>query len=128
MFDHVANDNIVASETSIEIRFPSSGLTKLNYTSHFPAPPLATASEDFYCMHSDFGLDIESTSPARIHSEFEEGWYYYLADIAARRLLQRVISSSYNAGEGVWLDEPFQSLIHTAEELDRQLSEWYRKH
>ncbi|KAJ4985190.1 vegetative cell wall protein gp1 [Stagonosporopsis vannaccii] len=113
-------------ETSIEIRFPSSGLTKLNYTSHFPAPPLATTSEDFYRMHSDFDLDLESTSPARIHSEFEEGWYYYLADIAARRILQRVISSSYDAGESAWLNRPLQTLFQTAEELDRQLLEWHR--
>lgn len=119
---------MIVSETSIEIRFPSSGLTKLNYTSHFPAPPVATASADFYYMHSNFGPDIDSTSPARIHNEFEEGWYYYLADIAARRLLQRVISSSYSAGEVAWLDEPFQTLLQTAEELDRQLSEWYTVH
>lgn len=75
-------------------------------------------------MHSDFDLDLESTSPARIYSEFEEGWYYYLADIAARRLLQRVISSSYNAGETAWLQGPFQTQLQTAEELDRQLTEW----
>lgn len=114
-----------SSETSIEIRFPSSGLTKLNYTSHFPAPPLATTSEDFYRMHSDFGLDLESTSPARIYSEFEEGWYYYLADIAARRLLQRVISTLYDTGESAWREGSFQSLLQTAEELERQLLEWY---
>jgi len=76
-------------------------------------------------MHSDFGLNLESTSPARIHSEFEEGWYYYLADIAARRILQRVISSIYDAGELAWLNRPLQTLLQTAEELDRQLLEWY---
>ncbi|KAF1931342.1 uncharacterized protein M421DRAFT_56388 [Didymella exigua CBS 183.55] len=96
-------------ETSIEIRFPSSGLTKLNYTSHFPAPPPPTA-----------------TIPARIHNEFEEGWYYYLAEIAARRILQRVISSSYNGGESAWVDVSLHSLLQTAEELDRQLTEWHR--
>ena len=112
-------------ETSIEIRFPSSGLTKLNYTSHFPAPPIATAtaSEDFYRMHSDF---VDATSPARIHNEFEEGWYYYLADIAARRILQRVISSSYTGGESGWVEVTLHSLLQTAEELDRQLTEWHR--
>lgn len=112
-------------ETSIEIRFPSSGLTKLNYTSHFPAPPIATAttSEDFYRMHSDFA---DATSPARIHNEFEEGWYYYLADIAARRILQRIISSLYGGGEAGWVDASLHNLLQTAEELDRQLTEWHR--
>lgn len=112
-------------ETSIEIRFPSSGLTKLNYTSHFPAPPLATATdtEEFYQLHSYFD---DATSPARIHNEFEEGWYYYLAEIAARRILQRVISSSYNGGESAWVDVSLHSMLQTAEELDRQLTEWLR--
>lgn len=100
-------------------------MTKLNYTSHFPAPPLAAPAEDFYRIHSDFGIDPYATSPARIHNEFEEGWYYYLADIAARRILQRVISSFYCSGESMWLDAPFQKLLKTAEELDRQLKEWY---
>lgn len=76
-------------------------------------------------MYSDFDPGTDATSPARIHSEFEEGWYYYLADIAARRILQRVISSLYHAGEFAWLNTPYQTLVHTAEELDRQLSQWY---
>lgn len=61
------------SETSIEIKFPSSGLTKINYTSHFPAPPLATTAEDFYRMHSVFDFDTEATSPARIHNDLKKG-------------------------------------------------------
>lgn len=79
-------------------------------------------------MHSAFVVDpndLNATSPARAHSEFEEGWYYYLADIAARRILQRVISSFYSASEHVWLDASLQNLLQTAEELDRQLLEWY---
>lgn len=76
-------------------------------------------------MHNELNIDPSATSPVRAHSEFEEGWYYYLADIAARRILQRVMSSSYSAGESVWLDTPLQDLLHTAEELDRQLLEWY---
>lgn len=74
-------------------------------------------------MHSDFA---DATSPARIHNEFEEGWYYYLADIAARRILQRVISSSYSSSESGWVNVPLHSLLQTAEELDRQLTEWHR--
>lgn len=79
-------------------------------------------------MHSAFDSGTEATSPARIHNEFEEGWYYYLADIAARRLLQRVISSLYHAGESAWLDAPYQGLLQTAEELSRQLSQWLVGH
>jgi hypothetical protein len=72
----------------------------------------------------------EETSPSATHSawtqnELETGWYYYLADIAARRILQRVIKSFYESSETLWLDAPFERVLHTAEELDRQLTEWY---
>ncbi|KAL5421145.1 hypothetical protein PMIN06_007295 [Paraphaeosphaeria minitans] len=114
-------------EVSIEIRFPSSGLTKLNYTSAFPPPPSATNTEDWCRMYTQ----VEADSPHSTHSlwtqnEFEHGWYYYLADIAARRLLQRVIELFYKKSEVAWLEFPFPTLVHTVEELDRQLVEWHR--
>ena len=112
------------SETSVEIQFPSSGLTQLNYTSHFPAPPLATTEDDFYRMHSKFDTSSATTSPARPPTELEEGWYYYLADIAARRILQRVMGSFYEADQSSWLGTPFHNMSQTASELDRQLMEW----
>ncbi|KAJ4355794.1 Zcf27p [Didymosphaeria variabile] len=112
-------------EVSIEIRFPSSGLTKLNYTSAFPPPPSATSTEEWYRMYTE----VEAESPQSMHSawtqnEFERGWYYYLADIAARRLLQRVIELFYKRNEVAWLEFTFSALVHTVEELDRQLVEW----
>jgi hypothetical protein len=112
-------------EVSIEIRFPSSGLTKLNYTSAFPPPPSATNTEDWSRMYTE----VEVESPQSMHSawtqnEFEHGWYYYLADIAARRLLQRVIELFYERNEVAWLEFTFSTLVHTVEELDRQLAEW----
>lgn len=113
-------------ETSIEIRFPSSGLTKLNYTSHFPAPPVATSTEDFFRMHNDLSGIDDSMSPSISHSELEESWYYYLADIAARRILQRVIGAFYESDHPTWINIPFQSMSQTAVELDRQLAEWHR--
>lgn len=116
----------VCSEVSVEFRFPSSGLTKLNYTSHFPSPPLATSAEQLYRIHSR--PDGSPQSPrvsSSVQSELETGWYYYLADIAARRILQRVIQSFYETSESTWLNTPLQDLLHTSEELDRQLTEWY---
>lgn len=112
-------------EVSIEIQFPSSGLTKLNYTSAFPPPPSATNTEGWYRKYTQ----AETDSPHSTHSfwtqgGFEHGWYYYLADIAARRLLQRVIELFYRKSEVTWLEFTFLALLHTVEELDRQLVEW----
>lgn len=112
-------------EMSIEIRFPSSGLTRLNYTSAFPPPPKASNTEDWYLIHT--ATDVASPHSVRSvqpQTDFEHGWYYYLADIAARRLLQRVVDVLYRANEATWLTLPLAYLIHTVEELDRQLGEW----
>ncbi|KNG45557.1 hypothetical protein TW65_07808 [Stemphylium lycopersici] len=95
-----------------------------NTLGHFPAPPLATTEDDFYRMHSKFDSNSTTTSLVRPPTELEEGWYYYLADIAARRILQRVIGSFYEADQSSWLRTPFQNMSHTASELDRQLMEW----
>ncbi|OAL54655.1 hypothetical protein IQ07DRAFT_531020 [Pyrenochaeta sp. DS3sAY3a] len=112
-------------EVSVEFRFPASGLTKLNYTSHFPQPPLATSTEQLYRIHTDPDAEPRATPSVSVHNELETGWYYYLADIAARRILQRVIQSFYESSESNWIYLPLQDILHTAEELDRQLTEWY---
>lgn len=118
---------MLGSETSVEIRFPSSGLNKLNYTNHFPPPPLAATAEEMYRAHTELETDVSANGAhfAWARSELEHGWYYYLADIAARRILQRVITSFYETSESAWLDASIQSILQTAEELDRQLREWF---
>lgn len=113
-------------EVSVEFRFPSSGLTKLNYTNHFPPPPLAKTAEQLYRIHpgSDAGADVTPSPSMPI--PLENGWYYYLADIAARGIMRRVIKSFYEQRETTWLEVPLNSILQTAEELDRQLTEWHR--
>ncbi|KAJ4245081.1 Zcf27p [Fusarium torreyae] len=63
-----------------------------------------------------------------IHTQeaLDRGWYYYLADIAARRLLQRVTDSLYTENEVGWDFAPLPHLTQTAAELERQLDQWYR--
>lgn len=125
IFVLIVSAYFVCSEVSVEFRFPASGLTKLNYTSHFPQPPLATSTEQLYRIHTDPGVEPQATHSVNVHNELETGWYYYLADIAARRILQRVIQSFYESSESNWIELPLQDILHTAEELDRQLTEWY---
>ena len=76
-------------------------------------------------MHTELGTDANGSHPVWAHTELEKGWFYYLADIAARRILQRVIKSFYESSELAWLDASLESIFQTAEELDRQLTEWY---
>ncbi|KAF2009396.1 hypothetical protein BU24DRAFT_444855 [Aaosphaeria arxii CBS 175.79] len=113
-------------EISVELRCPPSGLTKLNYTNSFPAPPTAASNEDLYELPT---LNGSATSPTAasmntLHHDFEKAWYYYLADIAARRILQRVMDVFYRQSEVSWTQIPLSELLKTATELDRQLDQW----
>lgn len=113
-----------SSEISVELRFPSSGLTRVNYTQSFPTPPIATSTEQLYQTPPGTEIGSTSTQSPGLQPEVEKAWYYYLADIAARRILQRVIDSFYDKNEVAWLDASLPNIIHTAEELDRQLTQW----
>lgn len=110
----------------MELRFPSSGLTRLNYTNSFPSPPTATPVEKLYDTPSDAGIESVSTQSPLVQQETEKAWYYYLADIAARRILQRVVDTFYKKSESAWCEASLPNLVQTAEELDRQLVQWYR--
>ncbi|RAO66686.1 uncharacterized protein BHQ10_002698 [Talaromyces amestolkiae] len=111
-------------EISVELRFPSSGLTGLNYTNSFPTPPVAVAVEQLYETPSVIDVESASLLSTDVQQEFEKGWYYYLADIAARRILQRVVDTFYNKYEITWSTASLPKLIQTARELERQLSQW----
>ncbi|KAF4967059.1 hypothetical protein FSARC_5350 [Fusarium sarcochroum] len=109
-------------EMSMEFRIPSSGVARLNYTSSFPPPPATAFTGDSF-QHS--GL-VQPGSAIHIQESLDRGWYYYLADIAARRLLQRVTDSLYTENDVGWDLAPLPHLTQTAAELERQLDQWYR--
>lgn len=65
-----------------------------------------------------------SVSESGLEPELERAWYYYLADIAARRILQRVCDQFYRSHHQTWLEEDTSKLMWSAEELDQQLIQW----
>ena len=112
------------SEISVELRFPSSGLTRLNYTTAFPPPPLSSLTEHLYQEeHGSNKLDLVAHSPG-VQDEVERSWYYYLADIAARRILERVVDTFYVKEAVSLFHTTLPELIDTAKELQRQLTQW----
>lgn len=64
------------------------------------------------------------TSPAPFMErlpQIEASWYYYLADIAARRILQRVMDTFYTVGPQLG---NIPNMFKAAEELSRQIEQW----
>jgi hypothetical protein len=111
------------SEIMVELRFPASGLTTLNYTQSFPSPPRASVDAQA-ASQSPESVRTGSVDGGGLEPELERSWYYYLADIAARRILQRVCDLFYRSSHQAWLEEDISRLIWSAEELDQQLNQW----
>ncbi|KAI5246329.1 hypothetical protein E4T42_06391 [Aureobasidium subglaciale] len=115
----------LTSEISVELQVPSSGLTSQNYTQSFPLPPVSRDNDS--CMSaSPTVMFYTSPEPFMEHLPQVQGsWYYYLADIAARRILQRVVDSFYADHIDLQLTT-ITSMIKAAEELSRQIDQWYQ--
>jgi len=112
------------SEISVELQVPSSGLTAQNYTQSFPSPP-DNNDDDCSSMVASPTL-MCYTSPAPFMErlpQIEASWYYYLADIAARRILQRVMDTFYTETVSSQLGN-IPNMSKAAEELSRQIEQW----
>lgn len=107
----------------MELRFPSSGLTRLNYTTAFPPPPLSSLTEHLYQEEHGTQNELIANSPGS-QDAVEKSWYYYLADIAARRILERVVDTFYVKEAISHFHTALPELIETACELQRQLTQW----
>ena len=117
------NTDVLFSEIMVELRFPASGLTTLNYTQSFPSPPGASGDGQ-KSWHSSEDRQADTISAGGLAPELERSWYYYLADIAVRRILQRVFDLFYRSSHHVWTQQDLSRLIWSAEELDQQLTQW----
>ncbi|KAF4976381.1 hypothetical protein FZEAL_6942 [Fusarium zealandicum] len=56
----------------------------------------------------------------------EESWYYYLTEITLRRIANGVLNALYQEKEYAWTDSSIPTMVKTANQVEQQLSEWYR--
>ena len=74
--------------------------------------------------HSSEDVQADTMNAGGLAPELERSWYYYLADIAVRRILQRVFDLFYKSSHQTWSEQVLSRLIWSAEELDQQLTQW----
>lgn len=94
------------SELTFDLNLPTSILANFHYPYSFPSPPKTDNQ-------------IIRTNESEQHS-----WYYYLAEIASRHLINRIVESQKRIGS----DCTEASIKWMLEELDifeTQLQEWY---
>jgi hypothetical protein len=136
-------------EFRVELPLPQSEIASLDYPNMFPSPPSATAAEPIdtqissSSLHSfvqpDHSSHLHSLGhiyPAstltdeeleiRAHSKLlyneEESWYYYLTEVALRRIGNRIINTFFRQDFTSWLN--IKPLLSIALEFDVQVSSW----
>ncbi|KAJ5096205.1 hypothetical protein NUU61_005561 [Penicillium alfredii] len=106
-----------------EIDLPHSGVSHLGYIHVFPCPPDAyTTGPSPRSIFSPGGRE-QACNPSP--HEQEQAWFYYLSEIALRRIGNRVLDSFYKEGFQAWIDFNVPSMMQVANEFLRQLNQWY---
>lgn len=136
-------------EFRVELPLPQSEIAEFEYPNLFPSPPSPAATdtsphttpplvlpqtESLDFSHVLGAPEAGAGSPLlrlddldirhhckRLCNE-EESWYYYLTEVALRRIGNRIINTFYRQDHRSWID--VKPLISIALEFDAQVSTW----
>lgn len=103
------------AELREEFDLPEPGLARIEHAYVLPSPPESTPD-------SSNGASISDSAWETVQ---EQSWYYYLSDIAYRRITNRTIAALYNVPKEQWLHCSISRLYYIAEELDAQVLQWW---
>ncbi|KAL4821228.1 hypothetical protein BDW67DRAFT_45996 [Aspergillus spinulosporus] len=98
-----------------EIALPPTELAKVEYSDAFPSPPRSIPDPED---------EAQAGSTANLDASSERSWYYYLSEIAGRRIANRITAALYPLDPEEWTRMPVQNLLRIAEELDTQVVQW----
>ena len=98
-----------------EIELPPTGLAKVEYPDVFPSPPGGTP------VPEESGRTV---LPGGLEPAFQRSWYYYLSEIACRRIANRIAHALHSVEPHLWLSTPLKRLQRIADELDAQVVQW----
>jgi hypothetical protein len=111
---------------------PGSGINEIEYLHLFPSPP---ASMQDSAQHLAYGSpEVAWSSPRSLVSSSDRqnqelGWFFYLAEIALKRIAHNVIIWLYKAKatshHGSTLESRDRYLQAGALEFETQIQEWY---
>lgn len=128
------------SEFRVELPLPQSEIADYDFPNLFPSPPSPAAVDGLIPEGSDMpqhangiGLaslnrtkSIEDRDEIRLHAKKlcneEESWYYYLTEIALRRIGNRVINTFFRQDRRDWMH--IERHVDVAIEFEAQVSTW----
>lgn len=127
-------------EIRVELPLPQSAIAEYEYPALFPTPP--TLSEEYPKQRNQMSDWTSSEHMARspdanpprlsgvgvcnhITNLFneEQSWYYYLTEVALRRIGNRVLNSFYREDFSTWSN--IKPLIPIALEFESQIDAWF---
>ncbi|KAJ5770235.1 uncharacterized protein N7511_002286 [Penicillium nucicola] len=126
-------------EIRVELPLPQSAIAEYEYPALFPTPP--TLSEEYLRRRdqaSDWINDNATQSPEDDQSSLpgrgvyshvsklfneEQSWYYYLTEVALRRMGNRVLNAFYREAPSTWSN--IKPLIPIALEFESQINAWF---
>lgn len=111
-------------EMRIELPLPQSTIADVDYPHMFPNPP-SHPTEGIGLRQYDgdtlsFGWGTEQSSNKVMNEE--KSWYYYLTEVALRRISNRILNTFYRQDHTSWLH--IKPLIPIAKEFEEQILVW----
>lgn len=112
-------------EFRVELPLNQSEISLSEYPDLFPSPPSPLASPtarrnaDYQGEDEEFELRQHAV---RLCNE-EESWYYYLTEIALRRIGNRIVNTFFRQHRTTWLTG-IKPLLRMAREFEAQVSSW----
>lgn len=128
---------VLKSECEIrtELELPQSDLCKLEYPYLFPSPPnppspvqipdnsLPTSTPGSTATPASQAFSTASSSSCQ--REEEQSWFYYLSEIALRRIENHILNTFYRADHSSWTQVDVEEMISAAISIEDQLAIWY---
>lgn len=114
-------------EFRVELPLNQSEISLGEYPDLFPSPPspISTPSDG----HSGSGSSYQDNEELELRRHAvrlcneEESWYYYLTEIALRRIGNRIVNTFFRQHRTSWLTG-IKPLLHMAREFEAQVSSW----
>ncbi|KFY25858.1 hypothetical protein V493_04410 [Pseudogymnoascus sp. VKM F-4281 (FW-2241)] len=113
-------------EIRVELPLPQSGIASIEYPHLFPSPPSNSRNSRHSSGRTLHGSEMLS-DPQLVHDtdkdlDEERSWYYYLTEVALRRISNRILSTFYRQDHTDWRN--ILPLIPIAKEFESQISVW----
>ncbi|KID76212.1 hypothetical protein MBR_04147, partial [Metarhizium brunneum ARSEF 3297] len=118
-------------EFRVELPLQQSEISLGEYPDLFPSPPSPMTTDQQGAASSasaygESGLIVDEATELRQHAvrlcNEEESWYYYLTEIALRRIGNRIVNTFFRQDKLSWLN--IKPLLRMAQEFEAQVLTW----